>query len=288
MVAARALVRILFPVSENAKVFSLLMLVIALSPIIAPTLGGYISSTFGWKYIFYILAVIGLIAIFPVKFTLPRNSFHDENKSLKPGDIFKGFIEVAKVPSFYTYAIAGAIASSGLYAYIAGSPFVFMDVYEVSEKNYGLIFAMIASGLIISSQINTVLLRKLTSEKILKATLLIQCIAGISLAVGAWFEMLNLYSAIILIIIFLSTQGFAFPNSSALSLALFSKNAGTASALMGAIQMGMGVITTALVSILNNGTVFPMAIVMCFCAILSFTVLIIGSRNIKANILIID
>lgn len=286
MVAARALVRTLFPVNENAKIFSLLMLVIALSPIIAPTLGGYITATFGWKYIFYILATIGLISIVLVKFTLPQNSFTDELKSLKPSNVFKGFLEVIKVPRFYTYAIAGAIASSGLYAYIAGSPFVFMNVYSVSEKNYGLIFAMIASGLIISSQINTLLLKRHSSEKILKATLFLQCISGIALALGAWIGLLNLYSTIILIIIFLSTQGFAFPNSSALSLAPFSKNAGTASALMGAIQMGMGVITTALVSVLNNGTIFPMAIVMCFCAILSFTVLILGSKNIKEDILL--
>lgn len=285
MVAARALVRIIFPVNENAKVFSLLMLVIALSPIIAPTLGGYISVTFGWKYIFYVLAAIGVISLIFVKFTLPKSSCKDEYKSLKPLDVLNGFMKVIKVPRFYTYAIAGAIASSGLYAYIAGSPFVFMSVYGVSEKNYGLIFAMIASGLIISSQINTVLLKRITSEKILKTTLLLQCITGIALAAGAWLGLLNLYSAIILIIIFLSTQGFAFPNSSALSLAPFSKNAGMASALMGAIQMGMGVITTALVSIFNNGTVFPMALVMCLSAILSFTVLIIGTKNIKAGIL---
>ena len=145
---------------------------------------------------------------------------------------------------------------------------------------------MIASGLIISSQINTVLLKRLKSERILRATLLLQCVAGISLALGAWLGILNLYSTIILIIIFLSTQGFAFPNSSALSLAPFSTNAGTASALMGAIQMGMGVITTALVSVLNNGTIFPMAIVMCLCAILSFTVLLIGTKKIKADILV--
>lgn len=283
MVAARALVRILFPVNENAKVFSLLMLVLALSPIVAPTLGGYITSTLGWKYIFYVLAAIGIIALILVKITLPANNIKDESKSLYPRNIINGFLNVLKVPHFYTYAISGAIASSGLYAYIAGSPFLFMNVYSVSEKAYGLIFAMIASGLIISSQINTLLLRKFKSEKILKATLFIQSLAGIALALGTWYEMLNLYTVIILIIIFLSTQGFAFPNSSALSLAPFKRNAGTASALMGAIQMGLGVITTALVSLLNNGTAFPMAIVMCICAMLSVFVLAIGTKRIDQS-----
>jgi DHA1 family bicyclomycin/chloramphenicol resistance-like MFS transporter len=92
-----------------------------------------------------------------------------------------------------------------------------------------------------------------------------------------------LYSTIFLILIFLSTQGFAFPNSSALSLAPFEKNAGTASALMGAVQLGIGAITTALVSILNNNTAMPMAAVMCACAISSFLVLMIGRKVIERS-----
>jgi DHA1 family bicyclomycin/chloramphenicol resistance-like MFS transporter len=84
-----------------------------------------------------------------------------------------------------------------------------------------------------------------------------------------------------LIWIFLSTQGFAFPNSSALSLAPFSRNAGTASALMGAIQLGLGAISTALVSVFNDNTAMPMAAVMCVCAITSFVVLLSGRKIIE-------
>ncbi len=281
MVAARALVRDIFPVNEIAKVFSLLMLVIAISPIIAPTLGGYMSSAFGWQSIFFILAAIAGVTIFAVYFGLPEGRKPDYSLSLMPRPIIKGFLEVAKEPQFYTYAFAGAIASSGLYAYIAGSPFVFMELYHVSDKQYGWIFAIIAMGLIVASQVNTLLLRKFTSEQIIRVTLFCQCLAGISLVLGVWFNLLNLFSTIFLIWVFLSTQGFAFPNSSALSLAPFTKNAGTASALMGAVQLGIGAISTALVSILNNNTAMPMAAVMCACAISSFTVLLTGRKIIK-------
>ncbi len=281
MVASRALVRDIFPVEENAKMFSLLMLVLALSPIIAPTLGGYMTALFGWQSIFYVLALIGASTLILTYFKLPAGREPQPFLSLKPRPIVYGYWEVAKVPQFYTYAIAGAIASSGLYAYIAGSPFVFMELYHVSEKQYGWIFAFIAMGLISASQVNTILLRKFSSEQIVRVTLFFQCLAGISLVLGNVFHILGLYSTIFLIWIFLSTQGFAFPNSSALSLAPFSKNAGTASALMGAIQLGIGAISTALVSILNNGTAMPMSAVMCVCAISSFTVLLIGRGVIK-------
>lgn len=280
MVASRALVRDIFPVNENAKIFSLLMLVLAISPIIAPTLGGYMTAIFGWQSIFYILAGIAGITLILVYFKLPQGRPPEPSLSLSPRPIINGFWEVAKVPQFYTYAFAGAIASSGLYAYIAGSPFVFMDLYHVSEKQYGWIFAFVAMGLIGASQANTILLRKYSSEQIIKVTLFCQCLAGMSLVLGTWFHFLELFSTIFLIWVFLSTQGFAFPNSSALCLAPFSKNAGTASALMGAIQLGFGAVSTALVSVLNDGTPMPMAAVMCVCAVSSFIVLLIGRRII--------
>ena len=285
MVASRALVRDIFPVNENAKIFSLLMLVLALSPIIAPTLGGYMTALCGWQSIFIILASIAAVTLAAVYFGLPHGREPERSLSLLPRPIIKSFLEVARVPQFYTYAFAGAIASAGLYAYIAGSPFVFMELYHVSDKQYGWIFAIIAMGLIGASQVNTILLRKFSSEQIIRVTLFCQCLAGIALVLGTWFHLLGLFSTIFLILIFLSTQGFAFPNSSALSLAPFNKNAGTASALMGAIQLGLGAVSTALVSVLNNNTAMPMVVVMCVCAVSSFIVLLIGRKEItKANL----
>lgn len=281
MVAARALVRDLFPVSENAKVFSLLMLVIAVSPIVAPTLGGYMTSIFGWHSIFIVLAIIALVNIVTVYAWLPAGRAPDTTKSLMPRPILKSFWEVFRVPQFYTYTFTGSFAASGLYAYIAGSPYIFMELYGVSEKQYGWIFGIIALGLISASQLNTVLLRKYSSEQIIKVTLICQVITGALLFAGAYFHLLGLYSTIVLAFLFLSTQGFAFPNTSALSIAPFSKNAGSASALMGAIQLGIGATTTAIVSVLSNQSELPMAGVMFACASISLIILLTGRMVIR-------
>ena len=284
MVAARALVRDLFPVKENAKIFSSLMLVIAVSPIIAPTLGGYMTAIYGWQSIFIILSIISVLTLVAVYFWLPSGRDADTSISMQPAPIIKSFLQVFKIPQFYTYTVTGSIAYAGLYAYVAGSPFVFMKLYHVSEKQYGWIFATIAMGLIVASQLNTVLLRKYSSEQIIRVALFFQSITGIALFAGASFNMLDLYSTILLIWIFLSTQGFTFPNSSALSIAPFSKNAGTASALMGTIQLGIGAFTAALVSLLNNKTAVPMTSVMCISAIASFSFLLLGRKVIyKTN-----
>jgi MFS transporter, DHA1 family, multidrug resistance protein len=281
MVASRAMVRDIFHVKENAKVFSSLMLVVAVSPIIAPTLGGYITAAFGWQYVFVILILIAIIIIAAVYFILPESRKPDPNFSLKPKPIINNFLSVLKEPQFYTYALTGSVASAGLYAYIAGSPYVFMELYKVSEKQYGWIFAMIAMGLIGASQVNSLLLKTYRSEQIIRIALLCQSITGLLLFAGTLSGHIELFSTIFLIFIFLCCQGFTFPNSSALSLAPFTNNAGSASALLGATQMGIGALTTALVSFLNNHTALPMTGVMACCALSSFSILMIGRKIIR-------
>lgn len=280
MVAARAMVRDLFEVKENAKIFSMLMLVVAVSPIIAPTLGGYVTSVLGWRFVFAMLIVVGLIILTGIYFLLPESKKPDPNFSLKPVPIIKNFAGVIRHPQFYTYALTAAISAAGLYAYVGGSPYVFMEIYKVNERQYGWIFALIAMGLIGASQINSVLLKNYNSEQIIKVALGCQSVIGAAMALITFFGWNDLFITIFLIFIFLSCQGFVFPNASALSLASFGHNAGSASALMGAIQMGIGAGTSALVSVLQNHTALPMTAVMACCAITAFCVFSLGRKII--------
>ncbi|MDO9375677.1 MAG: multidrug effflux MFS transporter [Bacteroidota bacterium] len=281
MVASRAMVRDLFSVEDNAKVFSMLMLVVGVSPIIAPTLGGFIASEYGWHYVFIVLTIMAVVILLSVYFGLPETRKPDASYSLRPRSIVTSYWSVLNEPQFYVYAFTGAIAAAGLYAYISGSPTVFLEIYKVTEQEYGWIFALVAGGLIVSSQLNSVLLRKYRSEQIIPVALFCQGLTGLSLFLGSAYGWIGLTGTIILILIFLSCQGFTFPNSSALSMAPFSQNAGSASALMGAIQMGIGALTSAIVSLLSNGTALPMTGVMAVCAITSFVILMVGGRVIR-------
>jgi MFS transporter, DHA1 family, multidrug resistance protein len=283
MVASRALVRDLFPVEENAKVFSLLMLVVGVSPIIAPTLGGYVTAALGWKYVFFVLTFMGVFNLVAVHFFLPEGREADKTFSLAPPVILRRFSDVLREPQFYTYALTGSIAAAGLYAYISGSPYVFMEIFHVSEKQYGWIFALIALGLIGSSQVNSVLLKNFSSQQIIKVAMICQTVTGLLLFSLTYFHLLEVFSTIFLIFIFLCCQGFTFPNTSALSLAPFSKSAGSASAMLGGIQMAIGASTSALVSLLSNHTALPMTGVMAGCAFTSLAILLIGRRIIRFN-----
>ena len=278
MVTARAMVRDLFEVKDNAKIFSSLMLVVAASPIIAPTVGGYVTAALGWRYVFAALIVVDIAILVCVYFFLPESKKPDPTHSLRPRAVTRNFVSVMIHPQFYIYALTGAVAASGLYAYISGSPQVFIELFGVNEKQYGWIFAIIAVGIITTSQINTLALRKHPSEKIIQTALQFQSIIGIALASVAFFNLSELYTTISLIFLYVCCQGFIFPNASALTLAAFGHNAGNASALMGAIQMGIGAAASAAVSFLQNNTALPMSGVMAFCSITAFSIFMMGRK----------
>lgn len=280
-VAAVALVRDLFPVNENAKVFSLLMLVVGVSPMLAPTIGGYVITAFGWPSVFIILVVMSLLMLLAVIFGIPETRKPDPAHSLMPLPILKGFYAVLKQPQFYTYAFTGAVSFSGLLAYVSGSPQVFMEIYQVNGKQYGWIFAILSIGLIGASQVNTQLLKKYKSEQLIKLALVVQSVSGVLLFLGSYYGFLGLAGTLVLIFIFLSGAGIILPNASALSMAPFSKNAGSASALMGALQMGAGALASVAISAFNDHTALPMATVMMLAALIAFVILLSGSRQIK-------
>jgi DHA1 family bicyclomycin/chloramphenicol resistance-like MFS transporter len=281
IVASRAMVRDLFGVKDSAKVFSLLLLVIAVSPMIAPTVGGYVSKAFGWHAIFITLAVVALLIFIAVHFYLPESKQPDPSFSLRPAPIVQNFLSVVRHPQFYTYAFAGCIGAAGQYAYIAGSPFVFMKLFGLSETHYGWVFAANAAGLIGFSQLNNILLKKYTSQQIIGLALPLQAIVVVVAFMAAFTGTLSFSSSFVLLFLFMSFQGIIFPNASALSIAPFTGNAGSASALLGALQMGFGALASAAVSFLSNGSALPMTGVICSCTMVSLGIILVAQYRIR-------
>jgi DHA1 family bicyclomycin/chloramphenicol resistance-like MFS transporter len=275
-VASVAMVRDLFPVEDNAKVFSLLMLVVGVSPMIAPTVGGYVTVAFGWQSVFLILAGMGAGILAAVYFGLPESSPPDPSISLKPKPIITNFLAVMK-------ALAGAVSFCGLLTYVSGSPLLFMEIFNVPEKTYGWIFAFLSVGLIGASQVNSLMHRKFRSEQIIVVAIIFQVLVGFLLFSGTVSGWLGLTGTVAVIFAFLCCLGFTFPNASALSMAPFSKTAGSASALMGAIQMGLGALATVGLSIFNDQTAVPMAAIMAGSALLALIILLAGRTFIRKN-----
>jgi len=283
-VASIAMVRDFFPVKEGAKVFSLLTLILGVSPLLAPTIGGFVVSAYGWEAIFMLLfGVVATILLVSMIF-LPEGHASDPTVSLKPKSILAGFWEVLRHPQFYTYALATAFSFAGLFVYVAGSPIIFMNVFRVSAKIYGLIFAFLSIGVIGGSQVNILLNRKYSSEGLFKAALMAQVGFGILFLLFAYFNLLGLSSTIAFLFLILWCLGITSPNGSALALAPFSKNAGRASALIGFLQMGAGALASTGVGLLNARTVLPIVSILLAGCMLGLLVLLIGEDSVMGGV----
>jgi DHA1 family bicyclomycin/chloramphenicol resistance-like MFS transporter len=224
---------------------------------------------------------MGVAILAAVKFALPSNYKPDTSISLKPKPIISNFLMVLKEPQFYTYAFTGAVAFAGLFTYVAASPMIFMDIYKVDEKTYGWIFALLSVSFIGSSQLNSVLLRKYSSEQLVRAALISQSIISVIFLIGVMNDVFNLYGIIAMFFLFLSCLGLASPNTAGLSLAPFAKNAGSASALMGAVQMILGSVASIAVGIFVKNSMTPITVMLLASSTLALLILTIGKRNIR-------
>ena len=279
-VASMAMVRDLFPVKESAKVFASLMLVIAISPMLAPTAGGYLMTAFGWQSVFMFLAGMAVLMLLAVIFFLPNTFKPDAGYSLKPAAMISKFKSVLVIPQFYTYALITSLSIAGLFTYVAASPMVFMNLYGVSKTGYGWIFALLSVAFIGTSQLNSLILRWHNSKTIITWALTAQAIISVLFLLAALNNLLNLYSTIVFIALFLSCLGLINPNSAALSLAPFSKDAGSASALMGAFQMGLGALASLAVSFFPETSTLPMPLIMTVAVLTALLILLAGKKTV--------
>ncbi|WP_276372333.1 multidrug effflux MFS transporter [Chryseolinea sp. H1M3-3] len=283
-VAALTMARDFFPVRESAKIFSLLILVIGLSPLLAPTIGGFIATAWGWQAVFIVLAIIVFLILIVSAFFLPPAQSADENVSLKAKPMLLTFLSILRNPQFYTYSFSGAFAFASLFIYVAGSPVIFMEIFQVTPQVYGGIFALLSIGFIGGSQLNIYINKKYSSERIFSAALYTLVLTSLLFLIGALNNWYGLEATIVMFFIALTCLGLTNPNATALALAPFSKNVGSASALLGFIQIGVAGLSSAGVGLFNSTSSLPVAAIMAFTSLVSFFILIIGRKRILMEV----
>ncbi|PWK79778.1 DHA1 family bicyclomycin/chloramphenicol resistance-like MFS transporter [Mucilaginibacter oryzae] len=283
-VAAMTMVRDLFPVEDIAKVFSMLILVLGASPMLAPTIGSYISTHFEWQIIFLILTIISILILLAVIFLLPESYQPDPTYSLKPGPIIGNFLTVLKDAQFVTYALGGAFAFAGLFAYVSASPIVFIDGFHLTKNQFGWLFAGLSVGFIGSSQLNSLFIKKYKSAQMINVSIVCMVIISTVFFIGSLNHWFGMAATIALIFGVLCCVGICAPNTSALSLAPFTQNAGAASALMGAAQMAVGAAASIGISAIKIHSSLPMSVVMISSSIIAALIVFIGKRFIKHKV----
>ncbi|MFZ1643515.1 MAG: Bcr/CflA family multidrug efflux MFS transporter [Candidatus Contendobacter sp.] len=270
VVIARAVVRDRFDAHASARVYSLLMLVMGLAPILAPFIGGWILVLANWRAIFAVLALFGLACLLAVWRYLPETRPADTVASAGIGAALRVYGELLRDRRFIGYTLSGGFAQAGMFAYITGSPHVFIELHGVSAQNYGWLFGLNALGLIASSQYNRRLLLNHGADAILRranrATVLLGLVL-LAVAASGWG---GLPALLVPLFGYLVTLGFTAPNAMAAALAHQGTRAGSASALIGTLQFGVATVSSALVGLLGAGSALPMAAVIAGCGLLAY------------------
>ena len=282
-VSALAMVRDFFPPEESSKIFSMLVLVIGASPLLAPYLGSHIMAFLSWRWIFVFLIFMAVVLSGLVRFALPTGYIPVEDASLKVRKVARNYRDILIHPQFITYAVGGAFSFASLFIYVAGSPIIFMENYHLTPKMFGYIFAGLSVGFIGGSQLNILFLRYFSSQKIFRTALVSQFIIGSVYFAGVmnhWFDR-NLN--IVFLFLVLLCIGFTSPNGIALALAPIRKNMGSASALVGMIRIGVAGISSASIGLLNVTNSTPVAGMIAATAFTSLMIILFGLRRLKRS-----
>lgn len=280
-VGTMTLVRDLFPNEQRARVFAVLMLVLSVSPLLAPSIGAWLSQHVGWRSLFGILAGVSFIDLLIVRYLLPSAYTPSPGHRLNARAIAAHFKAVLQNPSFRTHAFAGGLSFSGLFVYVASSASIFLDGFGVSKRAYGLIFALLASGMIGGGQLNHWLLKRFRSERIFRAAVYCEAAIASLFALSALAGGLGLYPSIAGLFLVLFCAGIANPHAASLALAPFTASAGSASSLMGFIQIGTGAVVAAGVGLSEAKGVLPTALAMSISSLLATAVLATAALKVR-------
>lgn len=260
-VLARAMVRDLYARERAAQMLSTLMLIMAVAPLLGPIVGGQILLFADWRTIFWCLAAVGVVSaigVMTIDETLPAER---RDRGRLTG-VLKSYGRVLSDRRLIGYAAVGGFYYGGAFAYIAGTPFAYIDYYKVPPTAYGLLFAVNVVGLMAANFFNARLVVRLGADRILRFGAMMAALSGVLLAVDARFGLGGLWGLAIPLFFYFSAAGFIVANSVAGALTTFPREAGAASAVLGAVHYGAGIFSAALLGWLADGTPWPMGVVI--------------------------
>ena len=263
MVVVRAIVRDLFSPLEGAKVLSTLLLVMGVAPIMGPLIGGWVMLGFGWRAIFWTLAIYGALGLLTIWLAFPetRKPGSAQRPNLEPVQLQLRLLFTDRI--FTGNVCSGALSQAAMFTYLAGSPYVLIEYLGVPVESYGLLFAMNAVGMIAGSQLNRGCLTRWGVQGVLTRVGILAAVSG---SIMLWFAATQtggLLGILLPMFACVFTQGFLIPNTSAAALVNHKQRAGFASGVLGTVQFTIGSITTVILGALSPQNAVPLAAIIC-------------------------
>src|SRR6476469_3690552 len=266
-VIAVAVVRDLYDGRAAATMLSRLFLILGAAPVLAPTIGGEILQFTSWRGVFALLAAYGVLLVVVGFFALPETLPAARRRSSGVRGTLRSYRELLRDRSYVGLVLVAGLTMAGLFSYVSGSAFVYQGEYGLDQQQFGFLFGAGAFWLIAATQLNPVVLRRFEPQQVLFAGTVAGALAGAALVVLAGTGTGGLPAVVACLWIMLFACGFALPNAPALALSRHGDAAGTAAALLGAIQFGVGALVSPVVGLLGNdavaiGTVVVVSLVL--------------------------
>jgi DHA1 family bicyclomycin/chloramphenicol resistance-like MFS transporter len=277
-VLARAMARDLYAGDQAAKLLSTLMLVMGVAPLLGPLIGGQVLAFGSWRLIFW-LQVMLAAAIFVAVRLLPETLPIARRTGHGWGDVLGGYALMLRSPLVMGYAIASGCYYGGIYAYLAGTPFAYIDYYHVPAQAYGFLFAAGIAGQMLLNLVNTRYVVRLGSGRMLMAGAMLVGASGLWTGLAAVSGLGGLWGLALPLFFFISANGLFIANAVSGALGVYPERAGITSAFVGAIQFGSGIFGSALVGWFADGTPRPMGLVIAMLGIASLTVTLLTVRS---------
>ncbi|MCB5175093.1 MULTISPECIES: multidrug effflux MFS transporter [Microvirga] len=277
MVMPRAIIRDLHTGAEAARLMATTMLVFSVSPILAPLAGSALSEFFNWRIIFWAIAAIGLGGLLVVAFLLPETHTSDPGKR-GLGHVFGTYKSLLKDRHFLGLAFIGGLSQASFFSYLAGSSVIFIEHFGLTPSGYSLVFASNAIAFIGSAQFNSFFMRRFGAERVVRIAITgFACLTLILflLTVGGVDNAFVLWG---LLFVSFGCLGFVIPSTAVLALENHGPIAGTASALMGTLQLSTGAVMIVLVSAFYDGTSLSMVGAIAACGLMAFA---LSRRTLK-------
>lgn len=263
-----AIIRDMFEREDFARVMSFVTLVITVAPLTSPSIGGYLAMWFGWRSIFWTLALLATAGIVLTLWRIPETLSTDNRQSLHVGRTVRNYIDLFKNPSAMGLIWSGAFSFAGMFAFLTAGAFVYIDIFGVRPEQFGYLVGLNIIAMFIITTINGRLVKKLGTHTMLKLGLWTQLIAGIGLVL-VWAFNLGLWSTVIFVALFIGTLSAINSNTMAILLSGYPSMAGTATSLAGTMRFGTGALVGAVVALLPNNEIWPMIFSMAACGTLS-------------------
>jgi DHA1 family bicyclomycin/chloramphenicol resistance-like MFS transporter len=283
MVVAVAVVGDLFDDSEAATVMSRLMLVLGVAPIVAPSLGAAVLLKASWHWVFAVLIVLAGALLVVAALALPETLPRAHRRPLRVRSIAATYASLLKDLRFVALVLVGALGMAGLFAYIAGAAFVLQGRHGLNQQTFALVFGAGAIAFVAATQLNVVLLRRHSPQRILLWAL------AAATAIGAVFIALSvthtggMYGFLVPVWAVLAMMGFVIPNAPAVALSRHHEAAGTAAALLGAAQFGLGAVVAPVVGLMGNDEIALSIVMTSGVAIALLALLAVGADDEAAE-----